>query len=91
MQFIDNTGHIFYQQSYSELPIGYEYETNDYIFWIDDENYCGHKLSIDNYYIKPIRALVSNKVDKISIKIDSKIFKLISSSSVQQKLSSNND
>ena len=91
MQFIDNTGHIFYQQSYSELPIGYEYETNDYIFWIDDENYCGHKLSIDNYYIKPIRALVSNKVDKISIKIDSKIFNLISSSSVQQKLSSNND
>ena len=58
MEFIDHTGHIFSLPSYSEYPVGYEYDTNDYIFWIDNE-YTG-KLSIDTYYMKPIRPLIYN-------------------------------
>jgi len=57
MEFIDHTGHIFSLPSYSEYPVGYEYDTNDYIFWL--ENNIG-KLSVDNFYMLPIRPLLSN-------------------------------
>ena len=56
MQFIDHTGHIFSMPSYSMNPIGYEYEETNYIFWIDSE--YSSKLSVDTYYMKPIRVLV---------------------------------
>ena len=58
MRFIDNTGHIFSVRSYSEFPIGYEYEQTPYIFWIDSE--YSKKLSVNNYYILPIRFVVKN-------------------------------
>ena len=54
MEFINNTGHIFSLPSFNEKPIGYEYEEYSYIFWIDTEN---SRLSVNNYYSKPIYAL----------------------------------
>ena len=45
MQFIDNLGHIFETQSYSINPIGYEYETMPYVFWLDSE--YSNKLSVN--------------------------------------------
>lgn len=82
MRFIDNIGHIFSMQSYSELPIGYEYEQTPYIFWIDNE--YSQKLSINNYYLLPVRFLVksnffeveNNIVPSINISVKSDIFKL---------------
>ena len=55
MKFIDNTGHIFEMKSYSEYPVGYEYETTPYIFWLNSE--YSNKLSVRNYYVLPIRTL----------------------------------
>lgn len=56
MEFLDNTGHIFTLASYSQKPIGHEYDENEYIFWVNDptENF----LSINNYYMKPVYALI---------------------------------
>ena len=54
MEFVDNTGHIFSLSSYKEKPIGYEYEENQYIFWIDSNT---SRLSINNYYARPIYIL----------------------------------
>ena len=56
MQFIDHTGHIFSMPSYNNKPIGYEFEETDYVFWMNTE--YSWKLSVDTYYMKPIRALV---------------------------------
>lgn len=61
MEFSDNTGHIFSLPSYSEKPIGYEYEEYPYIFWIDPTN--STKLSINNFYSRPIYALYELKED----------------------------
>ena len=58
MEFIDHTGHIFSLPSYNEYPVGYEYDTNDYIFWINNE-YTG-RLSTETFYMKPIRPLLYN-------------------------------
>ena len=55
MEFVDNTGHIFSLPSYNEKPIGYEYEEYSYVFWIDSNNTS--KLSVNNFYSKPIYAL----------------------------------
>ena len=65
MEFIDHTGHIFSLPSYNEYPVGYEYDTNDYIFWINNE-YTG-RLSTETFYMKPIRPLLYNS----TINIDS--------------------
>lgn len=59
MEFLDNTGHIFSLPTYNELPIGYDYEEQPYIFWIDA--LYTDKLSIDNCYAKVINALI--KID----------------------------
>lgn len=56
MEFIDHTGHIFTIDSTFSKPIGYEDRVGDYIFWL--ESPYSEKLSIDNYYIKPIRLLL---------------------------------
>ena len=61
MEFSDNTGHIFSLPSYSEKPIGYEYEEYPYIFWIDPTN--STKLSVNNFYSRPIYALYELKED----------------------------
>lgn len=103
MEFVDNTGHIFSLPSYKELPIGYEYEEHSYIFWIDSHN--ASKLSINNYYSKPIYALyelnksftqeelentISPVLDiEIYIK-DSNVFKLISPKLFQEAISNEN-
>ena len=56
MDFIDNSGHIFSLPSYQEEPVGYEFEENKYIFWVDAPN--TNVLSINNYYVKTINFLV---------------------------------
>lgn len=92
MNFIDRTGHIFTLKHYDEYPIGYEYEETPYIFWFDSER--GSKLSVNNYYFKPIR--IATKVSKgDSVNIDIKIensnkFYLVDSDIIENKLLSVN-
>jgi len=97
MKFVDNTGHIFSLPSYKEKPIGYEYEEYSYVFWIDSTSTS--KLSVNNYYSKPIYALyeLSDNIDLDELKDDKKspldieiyvensnVFKLISSNDLQE-------
>ena len=77
MQFIDHTGHIFSMPSYNNKPIGYEFEETDYVFWMNTE--YSWKLSVDTYYMKPIRALVPVYPGNIEITVDSKKFGLLGS------------
>ena len=80
MEFIDHNGHIFSLPSYKTYPVGYEYDEQPYIFWLNDTK----KLSTDNYYIKPIRFII-NEDDydltntTLSIKIESSYYKLMGS------------
>ena len=86
MEFIDRTGHIFSLPSYDTYPTGYEYETFDYIFYLEDEYV--RRLSVNNYYIKPVRVLLhkgSGTVNALSIKVDSSVFRLIGSKAIQEK------
>jgi len=100
MEFVDNTGHIFSLPSYKEKPIGYEYDEYSYIFWIDSNNTS--KLSVNNFYSKPIYALYElnkdfnieeleddyNKILDIEIYFDnSNVYKLISSKELQNLIS----
>ena len=73
MKFADNGGHIFELKSYSKLPIGYEYETTPYVFWFNNE--YGSILSINNYYVLPIRIVTGTNTTSIELSIDSNIFK----------------
>ena len=103
MEFTDITGHIFSLPSYSEKPIGYEYDEYPYIFWIDATN--SSKLSINNYYSRPIYALYELKSNvtldelqddinpTIEIEIyvkESNVYKLISSKYIQEYILSDN-
>ena len=100
MEFVDNTGHIFSLPSYKEKPIGYEYDERSYIFWIDGVT---SKLSVNNFYSRPIYALymmnkdydislLSDNVNspvQISIEIEnSNIYKLIDSNKFNNYISS---
>lgn len=89
MEFIDHTGHIFTQKSYNEYPVGYEFETLPYIFWLN--NQYTQNLSIDNYYMLPIRPLIQNSqngdIKSVSIKCNSNIFKLVASKRIQEQKS----
>ena len=92
MEFLDRTGHIFSIDSYSSYPVGYEYQESDYIFWFNSE--VSGKLSVDNYYFKPIRIAYrvenhSSSNVKISLK-DSEKFFLIGSKFINEKLLSSN-
>lgn len=73
MKFADNGGHIFEIKSYSKLPIGYEYETTPYVFWFNNE--YGNTLSINNYYVLPIRIVTGKNTTSIELSIESNIFK----------------
>lgn len=85
MNFIDHTGHIFQMKSYSIKPIGYEFETTQYVFWFENE--YGYKTSVDTYAIKPIRILLdTNDVESIEITIDSAKFSLLSSKKIQDEV-----
>ena len=94
MNFIDHTGHIFSLESYEVEPIGYEYEENKYIFWFDSE--YGYKMSVNNYYFKPIRILVPITDDKTNVDVniksqDKSLFKLMGSKQIQTLLAKNSD
>ena len=88
MEFIDHTGHIFTLESYKNYPVGYEFETLPYIFWLN--NQYTQNLSIDNYYMLPIRPLVENsrngEIKSVSIKCNSSIFKLVASKRIQEEI-----
>ena len=90
MEFVDNTGHIFSLPSFNQKPIGYEYEENDYVFWLNDK--LEYRLSINNYYVKPIYFIYQNNhPEDLDIKIyfnNSNVFKLLSPISIQEKISS---
>lgn len=88
MEFIDHTGHIFNIQSYSSYPFGYEYETNDYIFWLDGE--YTNKLSINNYYVLPIRPVSNRDVLDVEIIVDSDVYSLLSSKVMHDRYKSYN-
>ena len=100
MEFVDNTGHIFSLPSYSEKPIGYEYDEYSYVFWIDSNNTS--KLSVNNFYSEPIYALYElnknfdiedleddyNSALDIEIYVNnSNVYKLISSRELQKSIS----
>lgn len=89
MEFIDHTGHIFTQKSYNEYPVGYEFETLPYIFWLNGQ--YTRNLSVDNYYMLPIRPIIENSrngdIKAVSIKCNSSIFKLIASKRIQEQQS----
>lgn len=94
MNFIDHTGHIFSLESYEMEPIGYEYEENKYIFWFDSE--YGYKMSVNNYYFKPIRVLIPiiDETSDVEVNIkssDNSLFKLMGSKQIQTMLSRNAD
>lgn len=80
MEFIDHNGHIFSLPSYKTYPVGYEYDEQPYIFWLNDNK----KLSTKNYYIKPIRFIINEDDYDLSntslhIKIESSYYKLMGS------------
>ena len=98
MYFLDNSGHTFTLTSYKKKPIGYEYEENPYVFWINDTTDC-QNLSINNYYARSINILyeIEDNIDifsennisdlyDINITIDSKIFSFIKANSFQEKI-----
>lgn len=89
MEFIDHTGHIFSLPEYSSYPIGWEYNENDYIFWIESQS-TQHKLSINNWYFLSIHFLIDDKVKDIKITLkDSDNFRLIGSSTISDKMKQN--
>lgn len=93
MEFIDSTGHIFELEDYNFYPEGYDYNENQYVFWFDNE--YNTKLSIDCYYIKPIRIIYNKKLTKksnINISIEkSNHYKLLSSKKIQELLENKKD
>lgn len=92
MEFIDHTGHIFSIPSYSEKPVGYQYDVNKYIFWINNP-YNTHKLSVGQWYIESIRPVVDlydHNIESVEIKIhDSSIYYLIGPNMIQEQLEKN--
>lgn len=88
MEFINSTGHIFSLKDWSSYPTGYEYEIDDHIFWIESD-VTSHKLSVGNYYVKPIRFIVDDTDDIIVELKDSDHFYLLSSTMIQNKIENN--
>ena len=91
MEFIDSTGHVFSLPTYNDKPVIYEYKENDYIFWLSND-----KVSINNYFIKPIRFIIpieeifnDNELIEefnINVKIESQFYRLIGPKTIQEKL-----
>lgn len=85
MNFIDNYGHVFSFPSFDKKPIGYQYEENPYIFWMDDGT--ENKLSINNYYVKIVNLLLDDKnLSNIEITCESERFKLMKYSQVKDSI-----
>lgn len=82
--------------SYDDNPVIYNYKENDYIFWLDND-----KVSINNYFIKPIRFVIpiddifdgDELYDGFNIEIilDSQFYKLIGPKTIQEKLENVSD
>ena len=88
MEFIDNTGHIFSLKSFDDNYINLDFKEQDYIFWLKD-----YSVSVNNYYIKPIRFLIEydlieKSLDTFDLEItnNSKFYKLIGPKYLQNKL-----
>jgi len=61
MEFIDHTGHIFSMKTYSDDPVALKYKEGDYVFWISKQ-----PVSVNNYYILPVRFLIEyNKIKEV--------------------------
>ena len=98
---LDHSGHIFSLQSYNTKPIGYEYDENPYIFWINDTK-DNQQISINNYYVRSINAifeidsnLYSDNISlddllNIEITINSKIFGFIPAAKLQNVIKTGN-
>lgn len=92
MEFVDNSGHIFSLNNYTEYPDGYLYNDHPYVFWMNDKE--GTNLSINCYYIRPVRILLDKLAPRqdrdIEILIEkSNHYKLLSSKKVQELLEGN--
>ncbi len=96
MDFLDNSGHIFSLPSYTEEPIGYEFEENEYVFWLDSLN--TNYLSVNNYYIKTINSIIyydslDNKslgdLIDIEVSINSNKFWLVKPQDIQDMVCQN--
>lgn len=89
MEFVDNTGHLFSLPSFNEKPIGYEYEENDFVFWLNDDKQ--YRLSINNYYVKPIYFVYeTDNPDDLDIEIyfnNTNVFNLLSPIVIQNRIS----
>lgn len=97
MFFVDKSGHLFNLPDYDKKPVGYEFDTQDYIFWFENSNYS-NRLSINNYYVKSIHAVIDlddiddfynteiSSIYSIDITCESNIFHLIKSSDLQNSL-----
>lgn len=91
MEFINNLGHVFSLKSYEDIPYDQKYNEEDYIFWIKED-----QISVNNYYILPIKFLVDLDTFKITneedfdilIESDSLFFKLIGPKTIQEKIES---
>jgi len=90
MDFLDNSGHVFSLPSYSEEPIGHEFEENDYIFWLD--NNVTSSLSVNNYYSRVINLVIPydsyedmsfDELVDITISMDSHKFWLLKPTDIQ--------
>jgi len=95
MEFIDHTGHVFSLPTFDDKPVALKYKESDYIFWIKDTS-----VSIDNYYVLPIRFIINvndiifydsqnAKLEDpllIDISLESTFYKLIGPKYIQEKL-----
>lgn len=86
MNFLDKSGHIFSLPSSNILPIGYEENINNYIFWLQNDN--SNKLSIKNYYFRPVRIFFPDEPTRIEITIESNIFGIIGDKKFNSQLTS---
>jgi len=95
MEFLDNSGHIFSLPSYKEEPIGYEFEENKYVFWVESTT---NDLSVNNFYCKVINIVIPFNGDEtksfgdlvnINISIDSSKFWLLRPEDIQSKINLN--
>lgn len=93
MEFIDHTGHIYTLKSFSSEPVGYQWNINKYVFWINNPSNT-HKLSIDRWYTKSIYPVFDIKergdIEDVEIYIhNSNIYKLISPIKIQSLIEEN--
>ena len=96
MEFIDNLGHVFSLRSYDDDPVAVKYDEQEYVFWIKED-----QISINNYYILPIKFLMSydflkemsemyeadvNDGFSLTVESDSNFYRLISPKTIQEKI-----